>query len=235
MNTLLLFAEAAIVFTLVLAAKAFFGKSGLIAWVGIASVLANIVTAKSAVIFGLDATLGTVLFASTFLATDILSECYSKKDAKAAVWLGLFSVSTFIIATQIALLYIPSQFDYASASMETLFSLNLQISLASMLMYFLSNMGDVLIFNKMKEKTGGRYLWLRNNLSTILCNCLENFGFIFLAFWGVYPVEELVVIAASTSIIEIVVAACDTPFLYVAKHVKELRFRRKAYEEAVES
>lgn len=220
MNTLLLFAEALIVFTLVLASKAFFGKAGLIAWVGVASVLANIITAKSAVIFGLDATLGSVLFASTFLATDILSECYEKKEAKKAVWFGLFSVSVFIMATQIALLYTPSEFDYAHEAMSTLFSMNLQISLASMLMYFLSNMGDVLIFNKMKERMDGKHLWFRNNVSTILFNCLENFGFIFLAFWGVYPIEELVMIAASTSLIEIVIAVCDTPFLYLAKRIR---------------
>lgn len=122
-----------------------------------------------------------------------------------------------IVSTQIALLYTPSALDYAHPAMETLFSLNLRISIASAVMYFVSNMADVYLFNAIKEATEGRSLWLRNNCSTIICNCLENFGFIGLAFWGIYDPMEIIIIATSTSIVELVVAIADTPFLYLAK------------------
>ena len=121
-----------------------------------------------------------------------------------------------IVSTQIALLYVPSEFDYADGAMRTLFSLNLRISLASMVMYFIANIADVYLFAKLKEKSKGKRLWLRNNASTILCNCAENFGFITLAFIGIYDWETILTIAISTSIIEAIVAVCDTPFLYVA-------------------
>ena len=156
------------------------------------------------------------MFASTFLATDILTEYHSIKDAKTAVYVGLFADVTLIVSTQIALLYKPSEFDYADGAMRTLFALNLRISLASMAMYFLSNLADVYLFNKIKEKSNGKRLWLRNNVSTILCNCLENFGFIFLAFAGIYDGKTILTIAISTSIVEAIVAVCDTPFLYLA-------------------
>ena len=220
MNNLIFIGEVIAVFTGVLFAKKFFGKNGVIAWVAIATVLANIITAKNAMLFGLSTAIGTVMFASTFLATDILSECYDKKDAKKAVLIGLFADAVLIISTQIALLYTPSEFDYADGAMRTLFSLNLRISLASALMYFIANMADVYIFNKIKEKMNGKKLWLRNNVSTILCNCLENFGFIFLAFVGIYDMKTILTIAVSTSIIELIVAILDTPFLYLAKKVK---------------
>lgn len=220
MNELLLVGEVIVVFGLLLAFHAFFKKAGVIAWVAIATVLANIITAKNAMIMGLSTAIGTVMFASTFLATDILSECYSKEDAKKAVYIGLCSNVVLIVATQIALHYIPSEFDYADGAMQTLFSLNLRISLASAAMYFISNMADVYIFNKIKEKMDGKALWLRNNVSTILCNCLENFGFIWLAFAGIYDGKTILTIAASTSIVEAFVALCDTPFLYLAKKVK---------------
>lgn len=77
MNNFLVFIEVAFVFSSVLAALKFFGKPGVIAWVPIATVLANIITAKNANVFGLSTAIGTVMFASTFLATDILSEMYS--------------------------------------------------------------------------------------------------------------------------------------------------------------
>lgn len=219
-NVILLFIEMIFVFGSVLVFKKLFGKAGLVSWVAIATVLANIITAKNAMIFGLSTAIGTVMFASNFLATDILNECYGKDIAKKAVYIGLISNVVLIISTQIALHYIPSSIDYANSSMQTLFSLNLRISIASAIMYFISNMLDVVLFDKIRQKTKGKMLWLRNNVSTILCNCLENFFFIGLAFYGVYDMTTILIIAGSTSIIEIIVAVCDTPFLYLAKKIK---------------
>lgn len=216
-NEILILIEIVSIFTLLLIVSKLFKKEGLIAWVAIATILANVITAKNVTMFGLSTSIGTVLFASTFLATDILSECYTKEDAKKAVYIGLFANVVLIIATQIALRYIPSEFDYAHTAMETLFSLNLRISIASAVMYLVANLADVYIFNKLKEKMNGKYMWLRNNVSTIVCNCLENFGFIFLAFVGIYDLPTILTIALSTSIVEFVVALLDTPFLYLAK------------------
>lgn len=220
MNELTLFIEVCVVFSLLLFCHRVFKREGVIAWVAIATVLANIITAKNAMIFGLSTAIGTVMFASTFLATDILSECYTKEDAKKAVYIGLFSNVVLICATQIALRYIPSPFDYANEAMNTLFALNLRISIASAAMYFIANMMDVYLFNKIKEQMNGRALWLRNNVSTILCNCLENFGFIGLAFYGIYDIKTIITIAISTSVIELIVAILDTPFLYMAKKIR---------------
>ena len=220
MNEIIIFVEIIVVFLMLTLCKKFFGKSGVIAWVPIATILANIITAKNANVFGLSTAIGTVMFASTFLATDILSECYTKQDAKKAVLIGLAANVVLIVSTQIALLYVPSEFDYAHAAMETLFSLNLRISIASAIMYVIANMADVYIFNKLKDKMHGRKLWFRNNVSTILCNCLENFGFIALAFAGIYDWHTIFTIALSTSIVEMIVAICDTPFLYLARRLK---------------
>lgn len=219
MNELTLFVEIVIVFSMVLICGKLFKKEGMIAWVAIATVLANIITAKNAMIFGLSTAIGTVMFASTFLATDVLTECYSKEDAQRAVKIGLFADVVLILATQIALRYVPSSFDYADEAMNTLFALNLRISVASAILYYVANMCDIYLFSKIKEKTKGKYLWLRNNVATILCNCLENFGFIWLAFVGIYDAKTILIIAVSTSIIEAVVAVLDTPFLYIAREI----------------
>ena len=222
MNTLYLFVEIIVCFSAVLLAAKLFGKYGLIAWIGVASVLANIITAKTSNILGLDAAQGTVLFASTFLCTDILCERYGKQTARTGVLVGLFSSVALIVATQIALLYTPVEYDYANPSMQVLFGLNLRITASSIVMYLIANMADIAVFNKLKEMTGGKWLWIRNNAATILCNCLENFGFIFLAFLGVYSAAQCAEIAIATSIIEIVAAVCDTPFAYIGRRIEPM-------------
>ena len=223
MNETVLVAEIVTIFSLVVICYKLLGKEGMIAWVPIATVLANVITAKNADIFGLSTAIGTVMFASIFLATDILTEKYGKEEAQKAVKIGLFADIALIISTQIALLYIPSAFDYADEAMRTLFSLNLRISIASAVMYLISNIADIYLFTKIREKTGSKALWLRNNVATILCNCLENFGFIGLAFAGIYDLKTILIIAASTSVIEMFAAVCDTPFLYAAVRIKPLQ------------
>ena len=159
-NEILLFIEIVAAFGGVLIFKKLFGKIGVIAWVAIATVLANIITAKTVDIFGLSNAIGTVLFASTFLATDILNECYQKKDAKTAVYIGLISNLVLIAASQIALLYTPSSIDYADEAMQTLFGLDLRIAISSTVMYFISNMLDVALFDKLKKQCINHFVQL---------------------------------------------------------------------------
>lgn len=59
-----------------------FGKQGLIAWVAIGTIIANIQVIKTVEIFGISATLGNVMFASIYLATDILNDIYGRRVAK---------------------------------------------------------------------------------------------------------------------------------------------------------
>lgn len=216
MNVVLLFIEIFCTFVSVVLMNRFFGKYGLLAWVPIASILANIMTAKTVDMFGLSSTMGTVLFASTFLATDILTENYDFKLARKAVFMGMFGTLFYIVSSQIAIRYIPSAFDYAHDSMVTIFSLSLRISISSIIMYFVANMADVYLYDKLRSKMNGNHMWLRNNVSTIVCNCLENFFFMLMAFIGTFNFQTVVIMALSTSVIEIIAGICDTPFLYLA-------------------
>lgn len=133
-------------FVLLLIMYKFFGKSGLFAWVAISTILANIQVTKTIEIIGLTATLGNSLYASTFLATDILNEKYGKKDARKAVWLGFTSLLIMVIVMQAGLKFIPAESDIANDSLQTIFGLIPQIAIASMIAYLMSQHLDVVIF-----------------------------------------------------------------------------------------
>ncbi len=216
MNILYGFVNIIVTFSLVVLIEKLFKKEGLYVWLSIATILANLTVCKMIGVFNFTTSLGNVLFASTFLATDIMSEKYSKKDAKKGVYLSIFSGITFIIITQLTLLFIPSSDDVVQGAMKTLFSISIRTSAASMLMFFISNMLDIHIYNKLKDKYPKK-LWLRNNFSTILCNCVENYFFNTLAFIGIFPMSVIISIATTTTVIEIIIALCDTPFLYLSK------------------
>lgn len=221
MNNLLLVVEIICCFTALLLAKKFFGKVGVFVWVGLAAVLANVVQGKNAELLGLYAGIGHVLFSSNFLATDILNECYSQRDAKKAVLIGLFGNIVYLVIMIIAMSYKSSPIDTIGPHMNAMFGLNIRITLSSMFWYLVSNFGDVWLYDKLKKATGGKYLWLRNNLSTIVFNCAENFGFAFFAFGGIYAPGEIISIAVASTLVEIIVGVCDTPFLYLARKLKD--------------
>ena len=110
-----------------------FGKQGLIAWVAIGTIIANIQVIKTVHIFGISATLGNVMFASIYLATDILNDIYGRKVAKRAVWLGFSSTLVMIIVMQMSLHFIPAPEDMAQKSLSTIFDLVPRIAVGSIL------------------------------------------------------------------------------------------------------
>lgn len=223
-NLLLIIIEILVCFFGIVLISKLLGKEGLIAWIAIASILANILTAKGVVIFGLDYTLGTVLFASTFLATDILTEMYGKKVATKGVYVGLIATLSLIIFSQLGLKYIPAAFSLEiQGALETLFALSLRVSISSLVMYFIANLLDIYIYDYFRKKTKGKHKWARNNIATVVCNGLENFLFMFGAFIGVpgFTIKTIILMALTTSLIEIIVALLDTPFLYLATTKKD--------------
>lgn len=217
MNIFLALVGLILCFESMLIIEKFFGKEGLYTWISVATIIANIIVCKTIEIGVLTTSLGNIMFASNYLATDILSEKYGSKYAYKAINNALISTLVFIFVTQISLLFIPASTDIAQSAMETLFSLNLRVSISSLTLFFISNKLDIYLFDKLRKKYPNK-LWLRNNVSTILSNCLENYLFALFAFIGIFDIKTVLEIATTGSIIEVVVALLDTPFLYLSKY-----------------
>lgn len=215
MNIILGIISIILCFGTIVVLEKLFKKEGLYIWISIATIIANILVCKTINVIGFTSSLGNIMFASVFLATDIMTEKYGTEHSKKAVLLGMISAIIFVVSTQISLLYIPDTTDLAQESMKNLFGINLRTSIASLTMYFLSNILGIWIFEKLKQKFHNK-LWLRNNVSTIIANCSENYCFAFIAFLGILDIQVILSIATVGSILEILIAICDTPFLYIA-------------------
>lgn len=202
-----------------------FGKGGLFAWIGIATVFANIEVTIVVHAFGMDQTLGNTLFAATFLATDILSELYGKKEANKGVLAGILTSLTFILLSFLWVHYIPAQSDWASEFVHGLFSNTPRMLLSSLIAYVLSEFIDVTLYHawwKLTEKKTGSHtkmLWFRNNFSTLISQLVNIVLFNFGAFLGIYSFKELLAITASCYVIYVATSLLDTPFVYIARKI----------------
>ena len=202
-----------------------FGKGGLFAWIGIATVFANIEVTIVVHAFGMDQTLGNTLFAATFLATDILSEVYGKKEATKGVLAGLFTSLTFILLSFMWVHYIPAESDWASGFVKGLFTNTPRMLLSSLIAYAISEWIDVQLYhawwNLTEKKTGDhkKFLWFRNNFSTLISQFVNIVIFNFGAFWGIYSFAELVAITGACYVIYVITSLLDTPFVYLARKI----------------
>lgn len=226
-NELLLIASLIFTFSMVLISYKFFGKSGLYCMSAIATILANIEALILINAFGMEQTLGNILFASTFLITDILSECEGKKAANRAVWIGMFTSLFFLLLSQSWLLYIPSSTDIAMPAIKSVFSNTPRMMIASFAVYAVSQMFDVWLYHKWwaftEKKSGNRrsFLWLRNNGSTLISQLINTALFTLFAFYGTYDMKTLVSIFASSYVIYIVTSVLDTPCVYLARRIND--------------
>jgi hypothetical protein len=224
MNEILWFLSIALNFSLILAAYRFFGKTGLFIWMPVSIILANIEVLKAVELFGISATLGNVIYATSFLATDIISENYGKKEAAKAVYAGFFALLVMTVLIQLALLFKPSQADFAQEHLVSLFSMLPRLALASTAAYLVSQYHDVWAYHFWKNKfPGSKFLWLRNNLSTMVSQLIDTLIFTFGAFWGVFESSVLFEILLSTYFLKWIAAALDTPFLYFAVRMHNKR------------
>ncbi len=204
-----------------------FGKLGLYIWIPISAVVANIQVILFVNLFGLEATLGNIVYASSFLVTDILSENYGEEEAKKSVSIGFFSLIMTTIIMQIALKFTPSGFPEATTNLEavsTIFSFMPRLVVASLLAYLISQKHDIWAYGYWKSKfSHKKHIWIRNNASTMVSQLLDSGIFTVVAFWGVMEGPILWEIFLSTYILKWIVALLDTPFIYLASHMKDKR------------
>lgn len=175
----------------------------------------------------MEQTLGNVMFASTFLVTDIISEVYGKKPADKAVNIGIMTSFMFIVVSQLWLMFTPSENDWAMPSIESIFSNTPRLMIASFAVYAVCQKLDVWLYHRwwqFTERISGdhrKFLWLRNNGSTLLTQFINTVLFNMAAFYGVYDWKTLASIIAAGYLIYIVTSLADTPFVYIARSMSE--------------
>ena len=215
MNELLFFITLLICFSMTLIFYKIFKKEGLFVWIAIATIIANIQTVKLVNLFGIESALGTILYGSTFLATDILNEKYGKESAFKALKIGFISMIAMTILMTLSLIYIPSESDIANESLKLIFTLNIRITLASLIGFACSQLVDTNLYDFLKNRT--RKLWIRNNISTIVSQIIDTCLFVAISYSGIVDFSTLFNIAISMFIFKFIIAILDTPFMYLSK------------------
>ena len=201
-----------------------FGKAGLQVAIATAIILANLQGPKLTVIFGLETSLGVIFYSSIFFATDVLSENYGRREASKAVWMG-FAVSVIVLVMlTLAVLYQPSTRPATAAyaatmhdAFVTLVDFTPRMIVGSLLAYAISQSFDVWAFHKIKSITGERWLWLRNNVSTLSSQVIDTAIFALWVWAPIVGIRTALALAFAKYVFKLAIALIDTAFIYWAK------------------
>lgn len=179
----------------------------------------NLVSAKIVTVGGLTLSAGAFFYAITFPCTDLLSECWGKDKAREVVLVGFLANLLIALFTYIAVSLPAADFWLENQqAFATIFGFIPRIILGSMIAYLISQLHDVWAFHFWRRATKNKYLWLRNNASTMTSQLIDSVIFVTIAFAGTMPTTALLGIIAGQYIVKLIIAAVDTPIVYWARN-----------------
>lgn len=186
--------------------------------------------------FGLrvfELSVGILPYPITFLVTDLISEIYGRKRANAVVTAGLVA-SVFVLGVVSLADVVPATaWSPVSDDMfSKVFGLTGVSVGASMSAYLLAQYIDIRIFHFWKTLTKGKHLWLRNNFSTMTSQLVDT-GAVLTLLCAVGAIEWKMFwpLFASGFLFKAIVAALDTPLLYLFTWAIRKRLGLKGTEE----
>lgn len=181
-------------------------------------ILANMLGTKITTILGVRVSVGIFLVPILFLITDIVSEVHGKKKAQHFVLISVIVMLFSLLMTYLAIILPANPTWNNQVAFSSVFGATLRMTFASVVAFILSQFHDVWAFDFIKKKTGKKYLWLRNNLSTIVSQFIDTTVFMFLAFYGISPKFDVAFIFSLIIpyyLFKVLFALIDTPFCYL--------------------
>ena len=205
----------------------FFGLKGLFIAVTLGIMLANLQGGKVSDLnlFGQTFTvsMGAIMYSGIYFATDLISEKYGRNEANKAVILGAIANIVIMFTLVLSTYYLPSDIASSSNSVHSAISTLALYSpifvIGSITAYLVSQTFDVWIFHKIKKLTNGRYLWVRNNVSTLTSQALDTFIYTFVwVLAGELNFLTALSIALTKYIFKFIIAIIDTFFIYMVRN-----------------
>lgn len=168
-------------------------------------------------IYTFEISVGILPYPITFLITDLISEIYGQKRANQVVISGLFAtvfvLGIIILSNHVAAV---SWSPVNDVTFNQVFGLTGAAVTASMIAYLLAQLIDIRIYHFWKKYTKGKKLWLRNNASTMTSQFVDTALVLFLlCLFGAIEWEKFGALLLSGFLFKVLIAAVDTPFLYL--------------------
>lgn len=158
-----------------------------------------------------------LIFAVTFLITDIVNEKFGRKETHKMIFLTFITQVAMVLFLYIGGKLTAAPFWQNQSSWDLIFGMVPRITIASWITFLASENLDAYLFALIKKLTKGKYLWMRNVFSSLISLSVDTVLFVTLAFYGTgIPLWTLMV---GQFLTKYAVAIIDIPFMYLNRWI----------------
>ncbi len=159
---------------------------------------------------------GVIVFSITYLLTDIVNEKFGQKETHKMIFIAFISQVAMVAFFWIGNRMTPAPFWNFQQPWSDIFNLVPRITIASWVAFLISENFDAIVYAWFKKLTKGKYLWMRNSLSSLPSLFLDSVIFILIAFWGIESVMPLII---GQVVIKWIIGLIDVPFMYANRKI----------------
>lgn len=183
------------------------GQSALICWIAIQALIANLFVLKQITLLGFEVTASDAFAIGSLLGLNFLQEYFGKEAAKKATWICFFFMIFFTLASQLHLIYVPSEHDTTQTAFLTVLSSSPRLLIASMGVFFIVQQIDIYLFNFLKTTFSKLSFTLRATFSLVFSQLIDTVLFSFTGLYGiVFSVIDVIVISFTVKLVIILLA-----------------------------
>lgn len=175
-------------------------------------------------------TAGALIWPVVFITTDLINEYFGKPGVKRISYLTALLILYAFLVIFMAINLPPAgwwanltdsegnvyQMDLA---FNRILGQGLRIIAGSLTAFLIGQLVDVFVFQKLRQATGNRWLWLRATGSTLVSQLVDSFVVLFIAFYGVFPNDQIIAIGITNYIYKFAVAILLTPVIYLGHYL----------------
>lgn len=181
-------------------------------------VISNILSAKMIMLplFLLNVPAGLIIYPITFLLSDLVTEIFGAKKAKQMVYIALAMSLLSFAVIQMGLILPGTDLEEHKAFQAILGLTGLRV-FSSLISYLTSQVVDIQLYAAIKQWTGSKFLWLRNNGSTCVSQIVDTvmIDLIFL-WWGLgMTMAEVFPIMVFSYLYKACFSIACTPLFYI--------------------
>ena len=160
---------------------------------------------------------GVLFFPISYIFGDILTEVYGYGRDRRVVWAGFAALAFASFMATVVVSLPPASSDYAQqyqAHLVGVFGDTPRIALASMIAFWCGSFSNSFTLAKMKLLTKGRWLWTRTIGSTLVGELIDSGLFYVIAFYGIWPNEQIVAVTLAQYVFKTSWEVVMTPVTY---------------------
>lgn len=173
-------------------------------------------------------TAGAVIWPIVFITSDLINEYFGKPGVKRISYLAAILIAYSFVVIFMTIGLPPAQwwldanntdadgnFFNIDFAFSKIMGQGLRIIIGSLTAFLIGQLVDVFVFQKLRKITGSKMLWLRATGSTLVSQFLDSFVVLYIAFYGIFPNQQIVAIGITNYIYKFLVAILLTPLIYL--------------------